>query len=397
MTSFVEEQGEWLNRKISIVGALQSFITQLSIGDDLTKISLPSALLFPYSGLELSAVRGISSIHYLLRANRETDPIARMLGVVRWWLTYTQQEKPGKKPYNPILAETHISWVDLSGDDYATEGGPFKGITKYVSEQVSHHPPITGFLAENVEEGLRLEANIKFTTQFHGNSATALPTGATYIDFSKHEERYIISKSLPDMGIKNVILGTRRHAWEGQLEIVCEKSGLKANFNYYEEGWYCINTVNGSISRVDDSNKKLYTFYGPLAQTVNVTNCQTNKIEPLINLASYKKNKLQYIPFDKLDDRSSVKIWRELSKAIVADDMYTADIAKRAVEDAQRQRRRDETSYHPHYFAENSDKTFWAFKTELSKEVDERIMDAMNPVPAVQNTTNSETVSEEKQ
>jgi hypothetical protein len=36
--SFVDQGGEWETRKISILGALASFINQLTIGDDLTKI-----------------------------------------------------------------------------------------------------------------------------------------------------------------------------------------------------------------------------------------------------------------------------------------------------------------------------------------------------------------------
>ena len=81
-------------------------LTSSSIGDDLTKISLPSVLLFPYSALELGCSKGLSHIYLLFkyrnkfksfsnseRANQETDPVARLIGVIRWYLTYTQQEK----------------------------------------------------------------------------------------------------------------------------------------------------------------------------------------------------------------------------------------------------------------------------------------------------------------
>lgn len=67
MTSYVDEKGEWEHRKITIFGTLASFISQLSIGDDLTKISLPSALLFPYSALELGGSRGLSYIDILIK------------------------------------------------------------------------------------------------------------------------------------------------------------------------------------------------------------------------------------------------------------------------------------------------------------------------------------------
>jgi len=211
MKSVVNETGqEWETRKISVIGALQSFITQLRVGDDLTKISLPSALLFPFSGLEIAAARVLNHIDILMRANHEDDPMKRMLQVCRWYLTFTQQEKIGKKPYNPILGETHLVWVD-----HDKENQGIKGKTIYFSEQVSHHPPVAAYIVSNPTEKVHLSTNIQFGTHFHGNSVTANPTGATYIDFELHNERYEISKSMPDIGIKNVIIGTRRHSWKG--------------------------------------------------------------------------------------------------------------------------------------------------------------------------------------
>jgi len=383
MTSYVDEHGEWENRKISIVGALQSFITQLSIGDDLTKISLPSVLLNPYSALELGCSKGLGHVYFLLKANQETDPIQRLLGIVRWYLTYTQQEKIGKKPYNPIIAETLLGWVDLSQD----KEFPFKGVTKFFAEQVSHHPPATAYFIENAEQNVRMQTTVEFSTSFHGNSVTAKPVGPAFIEMNN--QKYVINKTMPDMMIRNVILGTRRHAWEGEVTIICQETGLKAQLNYYEEGWYCVNTVNGFISNVEDSNKKLYTFYGPLANTINLTNVATNKVEPFINLGGIRKLKINYLPLGRQDQTSSIKVWKELSEAIVKDDMYAADIAKRNVEGAQRKRRNEGTSFAPRYFAEQSP-GFWAFDFENRiKELDAQIETANDPLPETTETTDS--------
>ncbi len=66
-SSYVDKAGEWETRKISIIGALQSFISQLTVGEEITKVSLPAVLLSPYSAIELAAYRGLSFIHVLLQ------------------------------------------------------------------------------------------------------------------------------------------------------------------------------------------------------------------------------------------------------------------------------------------------------------------------------------------
>jgi hypothetical protein len=76
-----------------------------------------------------------------------------------------------------------------------------------------------------------------------------------------------------------------------------------------------------------------------------------------------------------------------LSEAIVKDDMYAADLAKRAVEGAQRKRRTDGNSFAPRYFAVQSP-GFWAFDFERMRELDEKIATANDPLPE---TTEPET------
>jgi hypothetical protein len=39
---------EWETRKISLFGVAKSFVSQLSVGQDLTKVSLPAIFLNPY-------------------------------------------------------------------------------------------------------------------------------------------------------------------------------------------------------------------------------------------------------------------------------------------------------------------------------------------------------------
>lgn len=97
LTSFVEQDGEWRFRKISLMSIISSFISQLQIGQDLTRVSLPAVLLHPFSMLEVMGYREIGYFEQLLAVNEEEDPLNRFLIVLRWYLSTVQQETFYKK------------------------------------------------------------------------------------------------------------------------------------------------------------------------------------------------------------------------------------------------------------------------------------------------------------
>ena len=93
---------------------------------------------------------------------------------------------------------------------------------------------------------------------------------------------------LPDVTVRNVILGTKRIAWEGEVVICCKKSGYQATLFYKEEGWYCVNVVNGVITKLENPGQPLYTLYGALGTKVQLTDCRTNGVEVLFAVAVLK-------------------------------------------------------------------------------------------------------------
>jgi len=350
--SYIDQHGDWENRKISIIGVAKSFISQLSIGQDLTKISLPAAFQYPYSALELGAVRCLSYCHLLQKANKEEDPLQRLFCAVRWFLSCTQKEKFEKKPYNPILGESHLGWVQ--SEEF--------GRSNYLGEQTVHHPPICSYVMENTQEKIQMQGNIEFDIHFHGNSVSVLTKGPIKMKLGARAEQYFFSTVLPDLSIRNVIIGTKRLSWDGEVSIVCPETGYKAIFSYSEEGWYCTNVVNGIIVKGDSVDQPLYTFYGPCGGKVDITDCKTNQVETLFDYGIQVPNKLHYPTIEAQDERNSLKVWADVNKAIVIDDLAKADIAKRLVEDAQRKRRTNGLNYAPRFFELNKETNFWEYK-----------------------------------
>jgi len=115
--------------------------------------------------------------------------------------------------------------------------------------------------------------------------------------------------------------------------------------DFKEEGWYCINVVNGAIVKIDKPNEPLYTFSGALGDKVMLTDCKTNEQRVLYDWSQVKRNKLNYPPNEIVDERNSLKLWKQVNKAIEIDDMSKADILKREIEDGQRTRRKEKRGY----------------------------------------------------
>lgn len=70
------------------------------------------------------------------------------------------------KPFNPLLGETYE--LKMEGD------APFH----YISEQVSHHPPVSAFFARG--ENWTLTTNVEPKIRFHGTNVVAISEGKEF-------------------------------------------------------------------------------------------------------------------------------------------------------------------------------------------------------------------------
>ena len=118
---------------------LMNLLSQLKVGMDLSKVTLPTFILEPRSFLE-KLTDFMLHAHLVLPISRMESDEERFLAVLKWYLSGWHLKPKGcKKPYNPIIGETfHATW---ESDDY--------GKTQYIAEQVSHHPPISAFHIAN--------------------------------------------------------------------------------------------------------------------------------------------------------------------------------------------------------------------------------------------------------
>ncbi|EIW65347.1 uncharacterized protein TRAVEDRAFT_111458 [Trametes versicolor FP-101664 SS1] len=144
-----------------------------SIGKDLTKISFPVFFNEPTSMLQRMA-EDMEFSECLDAAQAEKDPHRRIAFVAAFAMSnYSSTIGRIAKPFNPMLSET-FEYVRFDKE------------YRYVSEQVSHHPPISACWAESPH--WRYYGEVDAQNKFMGKSFEIRPTGIAHADLLLPEE-----------------------------------------------------------------------------------------------------------------------------------------------------------------------------------------------------------------
>ncbi|KAI6198011.1 Oxysterol-binding protein [Aphelenchoides besseyi] len=217
---------------------LMHLLSQVSVGMDLTKVTLPTFILERRSLLEMYA-DFFAHPDDFVKANELQDPEERFVSVVRYYMNaFYPARKSGvaKKPYNPILGETfRCRWtvpeLPLSGQK--TKSGPFPGSdinqVTFVAEQVSHHPPVSAFYAEHPASKISLAAHIWTQSSFLGLSIGVANVGNAKLTLQEFNETYTIT--FPN-GYGRSILGKPWVELGGKVEVRCPETGYHAEIEF---------------------------------------------------------------------------------------------------------------------------------------------------------------------
>jgi len=349
---------EWKTRKINLMEVFRSFISQLRPNQELTRVSLPSVLCHPFSMLEVVAHRKIVKFHELFGAIGEPDALERFMKMVRFYFTITRNETNSfeKKPYNPVIGESHFCWVKNDEDDY----------TEFISEQVSHHPPISAYFIQNKNRDVRMEGNLIFKVSFGSNYVSVTTSGFERIQFSN--ETYHISKCIPDMVIKNVVWGKKYLMWIGDIEINCPDTGYMAHFELSEKNKK--NLFTGYVKNIE-TDEIIYDLEGVCGEELYYyPHDDEDEKQILIDMSTTEDRLVHYQKDDQLMELASLRVWQGVNESIVNNDMKRADQDKKSIEKEQRKRiseRKDNgTDELAEYFEKNSDDHHWYFKDNIT-------------------------------
>ncbi|KAM0748994.1 hypothetical protein T439DRAFT_316102 [Meredithblackwellia eburnea MCA 4105] len=208
-----------------------------SIGKDLTKISFPVFFNEPTSMLQRMA-EDVEFSECLDQAAADEDPKKRIAFVAAFAMSnYSSTIGRIAKPFNPMLGET-FEYVDI------------KKKYRYISEQVSHHPPISACIAQSPAWEYYGEVDAK--SKFLGKSFEIRPTGIAHVNlripkaWAPHlppvphipdmvVEHYSWTKVITS--VSNFLLGNPIIDHYGDMIVTNHRTGDKCTLTFKPRGW----------------------------------------------------------------------------------------------------------------------------------------------------------------
>ncbi|CAI6340415.1 unnamed protein product [Periconia digitata] len=318
-------------------GSWTSFLKSIaSFNGDLSSMTAPAFILSTTSLTEFSSYWTEHPSLFVAPA-AEKDPAKRCLLVLKWFLSTLKQqyasrsEKLGseKKPLNPFLGELFLGkWVDEAGE------------TNLVSEQVSHHPPVTAYSIWNDKAGVRLQGYNAQKASF-SRTINVKQIGHALLHIDEYDEDYFIT--LPSLHIEGLISGSPFVELNSQTYIQ-SSSGYAAKIDYSGRGWLSgkSNSFTAALYHQDKKKESIYTVDGQWNGAFTIKDGKGKEVIDSFDHAKTKTTPLTVSPIEQQDDFETRRAWKKVADAIVAGDMDTTSYQKSIIENRQRNMRKQE-------------------------------------------------------
>lgn len=328
---------------------IMHIISQLRLGMDLTRVTLPTFILEKKSLLEMFA-DFLGHPDLFVRIGNCTSPEERIQAVVKWYLTSIHVGRNGcvaKKPYNPIIGETfHCSWkvprhtveTPKTQDESDTEGKkvpPFITV-KFSAEQVSHHPPVSAFWIECPEKKLCVNAHIWTKSKFLGMSVGVNLVGDIKLVVG---DKDVYSLAMPSAYARSILT----EPWVelgGRVNVLGHKSDCNANIVFHTKPFYGgkLHSVTAEVKNAAGAN--LLKVQGEWDSQMEFT--YSNDQSEVLDLKSVPLVCLKRVrPLAQQSPTESRRQWHDVSVALARGDVDTATSHKRALEETQRAQERE--------------------------------------------------------
>uniref|UniRef100_A0ACB8G1I7 Oxysterol-binding protein- protein 11 n=1 Tax=Sphaerodactylus townsendi TaxID=933632 RepID=A0ACB8G1I7_9SAUR len=392
-----EEVEDTCDNKEDDLGAVEEqrsvilhLLSQLKLGMDLTRVVLPTFILEKRSLLEMYADFMSHPDLFLAIANG-SSPEERMIRFVEYYLTSFHEGRKGaiaKKPYNPIIGETfHCSWKmtksqvpsdtnsnssshSLSEQVTASEESQGQAESDYytvrfVAEQVSHHPPVSGFYAECAERKMCVNAHVWTKSKFLGMSIGVTMIGEGILSLLEHGEEYTFS--LPCAYARS-ILTVPWVELGGKVNVNCAKTGYSASITFHTKPFYGgkLHRVTGEVKH-NASNTVVCRVQGEWNSVLEFT--YSNGDTKYMDLTKLSVTRKRVRPLEKQGPFESRKLWQHVTESLREGDIDKATEHKKALEERQRseERHRAETGtpWHTKHFHKEGEG--WIYYNPLSK------------------------------
>ncbi|XP_048059180.1 oxysterol-binding protein-related protein 10 [Megalobrama amblycephala] len=356
-------------------------LSQLKLGMDLTRIVLPTFILEKRSLLEMYA-NFMAHPDLFLSISAGNTPEERMVRFVEYYMTAFHEGRKGavaKKPYNPVLGETFCcSWAvprervhplrvgqrDVTNQEAAGAESDYYRV-RFVAEQVSHHPPVSGFYCECAERGMCVNAHIWTKSKFMGMSVGVSMVGEGVLHLRDHGEEYVFT--FPSAFARSIItvpwveLG-------GKVTISCAQTGYSASVTFHTKPFYAgkVHRVSAEVKQ-NSSGTVVCKAQGEWNGTLEFTySSGETKVIDTNKLPVIKK---MIRPVEKQGRSESRRLWQHVTAALKEGNVDLATEHKHRLEEDQRsgerQRATNNMPWKPKYFNKEGDG--WVYRNPLWK------------------------------
>ncbi|KAA8894482.1 hypothetical protein FN846DRAFT_912862 [Sphaerosporella brunnea] len=367
-----------------LLGILGKFIGVADIAT--VRFSLPSQLLEPVPNLEYWNY--LDRPETFISIGDSDDEIGRFLGVLRFWFTKDLKFIKGKpcKPYNstlgeffraswdvretlpPLTTESRPSSIKSSSSKATTSASTSQQPARvsFLTEQTSHHPPVSAFYIECPEKGIYANGYDQISAKFTGTSIKVVPgvhnLGIFITLRNRGDEAYRLTHPAAHLG--GFLRGTLAIYVEDICYITCAKNKTRCILQYLGDGWLgkAKHRVEGVVYRYDDDTENLErlkdvptkailakisgSWMGQLYYTLSTDSKEKHlliDLEPL-----FPVQKTCPAPEDQLPNESR-KMWQQVTEAIHAKDYTRATQLKHEIEEKQREMAAERTEKQIHW------------------------------------------------
>ncbi|CAH7688287.1 hypothetical protein PPACK8108_LOCUS23230 [Phakopsora pachyrhizi] len=308
---------------------LLSLISQLRIGMDLHKVTLPTFVLEPRSMLE-RITDFLSHPDLIFGASRHEDPTERFIQALRYYLAGWHIKPKGvKKPYNPILGE-----IFRCRYDYPDGSQGF-----YVAEQVSHHPPVSAFYYASPDNQIEIWGDLRPKSKFLGNSAATIMEGTSKLLFGDRKEDGVYKITMPNMYARGILFGKMILELGDESKVQNETNQIFCDVEFKTKGFFGgeYNAIGG---KVRDKSGVVGEIFGKWNEVMELRRTK-GKTELMFDASKAQVTQKTVLPESEQDWNESRRLWSRVTRAIKKKDLDLATEAKTAIEDFQRDRARE--------------------------------------------------------
>ncbi|KAF2501013.1 hypothetical protein BU16DRAFT_522072 [Lophium mytilinum] len=389
-TAPVEKAPDDTSKLRTFLGILRKFMGVADIAA--VRFSLPAQLLEPTPNLEYWNY--LDRPETFISIGDSEDALGRMLGTLRFWFTKDLKYVKGKpcKPYNSTLGEFfRCNWevedtappIKHAPDAKSTSSAASTASTKstknvrisYLTEQTSHHPPVSAFFVDCPEKGVIARGFDQLSAKFTGTSIRVTPGAHNLGIFIELQnwggEQYQLTHPAAHLG--GLLRGSLSVSVADTCYVTCAKTRIKVILEYLEEGWLgrTQNKVQGVIFTYDPENDtkakikdvpdkdvlgriegnwqdKVYYTLGSQAFAKTAEKLLLIDLNPLFPVAKLVP------PIEDQLSNESRKFWAGVTDAILNKQFGLATQLKQELEERQREKAADRkarnSEWQPRFF-----------------------------------------------